>query len=189
MRTPHRFLLTILAGAAFSATAEEPAPAALKPEQASALLECRLPLAAARENLEVKGYAIAKGDTEREFTTQYKPNDKDSERRLFGSVAIERARLYRVTATDGGLRFSPRHRETVFATGVLNDRKDRVREYDIPLTEAMLDTLKDMRREVCAMAPGQTPAVETKPSPEIEQYILERCKSGDENACKLLRLR
>jgi hypothetical protein len=189
MRTSHRFLLTVLAGTAFSVLADEIAPVPPKAEQANALLECRLPLAAARDNLEAKGYAIAKGETATEFSTQYKASDKDSERRLFGSVSIERARLYRVTATEGGLRFAPRHRETIFATGVLNDRKDRIREYDIPLTEAMLDTLKDMRREVCAAAPGQTPAVEAKPSPEIEQYILERCKSGDDKACKLLRLR
>lgn len=173
----------VSAHAAPAAAANEPLPAA----QAAELLGCAIPLAAARENLEARGYKIEPGASAVGFATQYLLSEKDSERRLLGSLAVERLRRYRVDAADGGIRFAPQHRETVFASGVLGHRDDRVREYDVAPTEAMLDTLRDMRREVCAG--GAAAPIEARPNPEIEQYILDRCKSGDDRACKLLRLR
>jgi predicted TIM-barrel enzyme len=127
---------------------------------------------------------VASSAADGAFVTAYKMSEKDSERRLLGSLSVERARQYSVTVATGGIRFVPRHRETVFATGVLGRRNDEVREYNVPLTEATLDTLKDMRHEVCA---GTAP--EAKSNPETEQYIIDRCKAGDDRACKLLRLR
>lgn len=184
MRTLEKLLLTILSGISLTASAADAPAVPLDAARSAALLECAIPLTAARDNLEAHGYAIAPGATAEGFATAYKMSDKDSERRLLGSLSVERARQYRVAAAAGGIRFAPRHRETVLATGVLGRRNDEVREYDLPLTEAMLDTLKDMRREVCA---GTAP--EAKSNPETELYIIDRCKAGDDRACKLLRLR
>ena len=192
MRPTIRLLSPVFAAAVFVTPcfAAEPSAAQLRADLVAELLECRAPLSAAREALEAKGYAFEpSGDSAKGFTTQFRTSDKDSEKRLLGSYSVERARQYVVTATGTGVRFLPRHRETTYASGVLGDRNDRLREYDIPLTEAMLGTLRDMRREVCAGAPGQLAPMEAKPNPEIEAYILERCKSGDDKACGLLRLR
>jgi hypothetical protein len=187
-RTLAAFAVACLATA--SSQAAEPTTTPLRAEQIADLLECAIPLAAVRDALETKGYVIdSDGDTAKGFRTKFRTSDKDSEKRLLGSFSVERMRQYVVTATASGTRFLPRHREIRYASGVLQDRTDRTREYDIPLVEASLATLRDMRREVCAAGPGQAPVVESKPSPEIEQYILDRCKSGDDQACKLLRLR
>jgi hypothetical protein len=180
--TPTLLLLASLAAASGATAAPDGAAAA-------ALFDCPVPLAGARENLEARGYVVAPGATADAFTTAYRMSEKDSERRLLGSLAVERARQYRVTAVAGGIRFQARHRETVFATGVLGRRNDEVREYDLTPGEATQETLKDMRREVCTAAPGQAPAEAARPDPAIEQYVIERCKDGDERACKLLRLR
>jgi hypothetical protein len=168
--------------ASASCLAAEPATALLRAEQVAELLECSIPLAVARDALETNGYKIESGsDSATGFKTAFRTSDKDSEKRLLGSYSVERLRQYLVTATPTGI---------TYASGVLQDRTDRTREYDLPLVEASVRTLRDMRREVCAGASGQPAAVvEAKPNPEIEAYILERCKTGDDKACKLLRLR
>lgn len=149
-----------------------------------ALLECPVPLAAARENLEALGYTVQPGAAADEFVTQFKFSEPDSERRLLGSLAVERARQYRVTVSGAGIRFAPRHRETVFAAGVLGRRNDETREYELPVTEATRKTLVEMRREVCANA-----VPERRRDQDVERYIVDRCKAGDEQACSLLKLR
>ena len=193
MFTTHRRALSAFAFACLATApclAAEPAAVPLRAEQVAELLECAIPLSAARDALETKGYKFeSASDTATGFRTTFRTSDKDSEKRLLGSFSVERMRQYVVTATASGIRFQPRHREIAYASGVLQDRTDRMREYDIPLVEASLATLRDMRREICAGTPGQPSAAEQKPNPEIEAYILERCKTGDDKACKLLRLR
>jgi hypothetical protein len=189
---PRRTLPALIAASLTAAPclAAETAAVPLRAEQVAELLECGIPLSAARDTLETKGYRIESGsDSATGFKTGFRTSDKDSEKRLLGSFSVERLRQYVVATTPSGIRFQPRHREITYASGLFQDRQDRTREYDIPLVETSLATLRDMRREVCAGAPSLPAAVEAKPSPEIEQYILDRCKSGDDQACKLLRLR
>jgi hypothetical protein len=181
MRIPALTLLGIFVASFHVAADTSAAPGAGELE---ALLECQVPFAAARENLEALGYTIQSGAAAGEFVTQYKTSELDSERRLLGSLAVERARQYRVMVSGTGIRFAPRHRETVFAAGVLGRRNDETREYELPLTEATRKTLADMRREVCANA-----APEKRRDQDVERYIVDRCKAGDEQACSLLKLR
>ena len=147
--------LTLLGFFVVGVPASADTPASLAMPDAGglkALLECPVPLAVAKENLETLGYTIQPGAAASEFVTQYKISEADSERRLLGSLAVERARQYRVTAASAGIQFAPRHRETVFAAGVLGRRNDETREYELPVTEPMRKTLADMRREVCGNA-------------------------------------
>ena len=173
------FVVGVPAAADTLASSASPDAGGLK-----AMLECAVPLAAAKENLEALGYTILPSAAAGEFVTQYKTSEADSERRLLGSLAVERARQYRVTAAGDGIRFAPRHRETVFAAGVLGRRNDETREYELPVIETMRKTLADMRREVCANA-----APEKRRDQNVERYIVDRCRAGDERACALLKLR
>lgn len=177
-------------GAAFGAAPDEAAP--LGAAQASALLGCPGSLDAVRDNLTGRGYAV-EATADGGLSTQYKMNERDSTRRLLGSLAVERARRYVVTpAGSDGVRFVPRVRETEFATGVLGKRNDTIREFDVPLTVGMLETLRDMQREVCAPL-GQPPraAGPGVPAPEddIQVYLRDRCQAADQRACQLMKVR
>lgn len=178
------------AGAAFGAAPGDPAP--LDAAQASALLRCEVPLAAVRDNLTGRGYAV-EATRDGGLSTPFKMSERDSTRRLLGGLAVERARRY-VVKPDGSdaVRFVPRYRETVFATGVLGNRTDKVSEYDVPLSVGMLETLRDMQREVCAPL-GQPPraAGPDAPAPEddIQIYLRDRCQAADERACRLMKVR
>lgn len=189
-----RFPSLVLA-AAFAAAAPAPGVAAdagtpLGAGEAAGLLGCPVPLATARDYLRARGYVI-EGDGAEGFATRYKMSERDSERRLLGSLAVERARRYEVSAAGAdAVRFVPRYRETVFATGVLGNRNDTVREFDVPLTTAMREALKDMQREVCSpLAAAPVPGEATPASIDLHQYLQEQCRAGDERACGLLRAR
>lgn len=163
-------------------------PAAAPPaEAAEKLLSCAIPLATARDNLIGRGYVI-ENETAGGFSTQYKMNERDSVRRLLGSLATERARQYQVVAgAPSGIRFTARYREIEYASGALGNNRDVTREYAVPLSAAMAETLKDMQREVCSplgqgLAPGQE-----KLSIDLDQYLRERCAAKDERACQHLR--
>lgn len=190
-----KFAATVVLSVALSvalsaqgAPANDPAP--LSAEQASGLLGCPIPLAVARDNLLARGYAIEAAGTDG-FATRYKMSERDSERRLLGSLAVERARRYQVSAAGpDAVRFVPTYRETMFASGVLGNRGDTVREFDVPLTAEMRDALKDMQREVCApIAAAPVPGEATPASIDMHQYLQDQCRSGDERACRLLQLR
>ena len=171
----------------------------LAESQASEVLTCAVSLATAQANLAARGYEVvsAAGDAGGDaFATQFKVSERDSTRRLLGSVAIERARRYDVKASGNSMvRFAPRYKETEFATGVLGHRADTVKEYAVPLTTATLETLKDMRREVCdavtpAVAPGSNINSAAGPANlDLLQYLLDRCRAADERACLLLKAR
>lgn len=191
MSAIHRkFLLALscfaaVAGPASGAPAE---PAvALAAEAADALLGCAIPLATARENLRARGYRIA-GESAGGFTTEYKISESDSTRRLLGSLATEKARQYQVVpGAQSGIRFTPRYREIEYASGALGNNRDQMREFPVPLTVAMAETLKDMQREVCSplgqgLAPGQE-----RLNIDLDQYLRERCAAKDERACQHLK--
>lgn len=170
-----------------AASANEPVtPGA---EEARGLLGCSVSLDVARDNLLARGYAIEVGDAS-SVSTAYRMSERDSTRRLLGGLAVERARGYRVSASGAdSVQFVPRYRETVFATGVLGNRNDTVREFDVPLTTAMLETLKDMRREVCEPVARPSVAEGVVVNNDIDQYLRDRCKADDDRACRLLRAR
>ena len=172
--------------AATAAAANDAQP--LGAGQAAELLGCRVPLATARDNLKNRGYVVEATGAE-VFATQYKMNEKDSERRLLGSLAVERARRYEVNAAGAeAVRFVPRLRETTFASGALGKRNDTVREYEVPLTTAMAETLKDMRREVCEpLGQPSWSGGGTAVNLDLQQYLQDRCKAADERACRLLQ--
>ena len=161
--------------------------AALNPEAVSAFLTCSVPLRVARENLAAIGYVLRDKDSNR-FSTEFKTSERDSERRLLGSFAIERARQYEVSAQgDSAIRFTPRYRETVFASGAPGSRRDTTREYAVPLSGEISATLKDMQNEVCQSADQKPPsAAESKRHSDIDRYLQDRCKLGDAVACNLL---
>lgn len=155
--------------------------------QAAELLGCRVALATARDNLKNRGYVVEAAGAEG-FATQYKMNERDSVRRLLGTLAVERARRYEVSASGAeAVRFVPRVRETTFASGVLGNRNDAVREYEVPLTTAMADTLKDMQREVCEPLGQPSWTGGTAVNLDLQQYLQDRCKAADERACRLLQ--
>lgn len=190
----HRMISVVLlagavaAGAASGAPADDPGP--LGAEQTRELLGCGVTLAAARDNLTARGYVVdaAAATT---FSTRYKMSERDSTRRLLGTLAVERARGYEVTAAaNDTIRFVPRYRETEFAAGVLGKRNDTVKQYDVPLTTAMLETLKDMRREVCDPLGRPSAAAGAAPvNLDLQQYLQERCQAADDRACRLLQAR
>jgi len=192
MSTIYRILVALVGalvavGHVAGAPASEPTP--LGAEDAAALLSCRVSLATARDQLTTRGYAVDGAGTTA-FSTQYKMSERDSSRRLLGGLAVERARRYQVSAVGSdALRFVPRYRETVFATGVLGNRNDTVREYDVPLTTAMVETLKDMRREVCDPIGQQPSAGDSLLKLDVQQYLQDRCKEADARACRLLQVR
>lgn len=161
--------------------------AALNGEAVGVLLTCPVSLRVARENLATIGYVLREKDSEH-FSTEFKTSERDSERRLLGSFAIERARQYEVSAQgDSAIRFTPRYRETVFASGAPGNRRDTTREYAVPLSGEMSATLKDMQNEVCQSADQKPPsAAESKRHSEIDRYLQDRCKLGDAVACNLL---
>lgn len=191
MSAIHRKLLLaiscvfVAAGPASSAPAEP--VVALATDAAEALLRCAIPLATARDNLKARGYQID-SESAGGFSTQFKTSERDSTRRLLGSFDTERARQYQVVAGDqSGIRFTPRYRETEYASGALANKRDVTREFAVPLTVAMAETLKDMQREVCGqlgqgLAPGQE-----RLNLDLDQYLRDRCASGDERACQHLR--
>lgn len=175
-----------LAGAALGAPADSPAP--LPAEQAAAQLGCSIPLAVARDNLVARGYVIEQsGDGG--FSTRFRTSERDSTRRLFGSLAVERARQYEVSAVDAGIRFVPRYRDTTYATGALGNNRDLTREYAVPLDVAQADTLKDMQNEVCGPLAVKPASGEAAPDSDVQRYLQDSCKAGDARACKLLPAR
>lgn len=179
------FSVVAAAGPASGAPAE---PAvALAADAADALLGCAIPLATARENLLARGYRID-GDSAGGFSTQFKTSERDSTRRLLGSLDTERARQYQVVAgAQSGIRFTPRYRETEYASGALGKNRDQTREFAVPLTVAMAETLKDMQREVCSpLGQGFAPG-EEKLNLDLNQYLRDRCAAGDQRACQHLR--
>lgn len=183
------FVITVLGLASAIAHAAPANGATLPTEQASALLNCPISLAAARENLASLGYAVITSDTD-SFTTRYKISDRDSEKKLLGSYSLQRERQYIVSANGtAAIRFVPRYRETDFRSegpGFRGNR-DQVKEYALPLTTAMAETLKDMQAEICS--PGERKAAKEhseKKSMQLDQYLRERCKAGDDSACQLL---
>jgi hypothetical protein len=161
----------------------------LAAEQANALLNCPISLAAARENLGSLGYAVSTSDGE-SFTTRYKLSDRDSEKKLLGSYSLQRERQYIVSASGAAaIRFVPRYRETDFRSEgpQFRGNRDQVKEYALPLTASMADTLKDMQAEICS--PGERKAAKEhgeKKSMQLDQYLRDRCKAGDDSACQLL---
>lgn len=191
MSAIHRKILLAISCVVAAAGPASGAPAepavALATDAAEALLGCAIPLATARENLKARGYLID-GETAGGFSTQFKTSEHDSTRRLLGSFATERARQYQVVAGDqSGIRFTPRYRETEYASGALGNQRDVTREFAVPLTAAMAETLKDMQREVCSplgqgFAPGQE-----RLNLDLDQYLRERCEAKDERACQHLR--
>lgn len=175
----------LTAGVATAAAANDALP--LGAGQAAELLGCRVPLATARDNLKNRGYVVEATGAEA-FATQYKMSERDSVRRLLGTLAVERARRYEVSAAGAeAVRFVPRVRETTFASGVLGNRNDTVREYDLPLTTAMAETLKDMQREVCDAVGQPSWSGGTAVNLDLQQYLQDRCKAADERACHLLQ--
>lgn len=175
-----------LVGAAQGAPAAGPAP--LPAEQAAALLGCGIPLAVAHDNLVARGYVIEQSGDGR-FSTRFRMSERDSTRRLFGSLAVERARQYEVAAVDAGIRFVPRYRETVYATGALGNNRDQTREYAVALDVAQADTLKDMQNEVCGPLAVKPAGGDAAPDSDVQRYLQDSCKAGDARACKLLPAR
>lgn len=187
---PVALLAAGTAGAAIGAASEDAAP--LGAAQVSELLACQVSLAAVRDNLTGRGYAI-ESSSDAGLSTQYKMNERDSTRRLLGGLAVERARRYVVTSVGSdAVRFVPRYRETVFATGVLGNRNDKVTEFDVPLTVGNFETLRDMQREVCAPL-GQPPRAAgpnaAPPDDDLQVYLRDRCQLADERACRLMKVR
>ena len=172
--------------AAFAGTPDNASP--LSTEKVDALLTCPISLAAAKENLASLGYSIASNEAG-SFSTHYKTSDRDSEKKLLGSYSIQRERQYQVRSTgNSAVSFSARYRETEFASESRgNSGRDKAREYAAPLTTTMADTLKDMQAEICNPAERKAAKEHTeKKSLQLDQYLRDRCKAGDDTACRLL---
>lgn len=159
------------------------------PADLSALLNCPISLAAAQDNLVSLGYKLETSGPE-SFTTYFKVSDRDSEKKLLGSYSLQRERQYQVIANGASaIRFVPRHRETRFASEgpAFKGKTDAVSTFAIPLSDAMSETLKDMQAEVCM--PNERKAAKAhieQKSQNLDQYLRDRCKSGDDAACQLL---
>jgi hypothetical protein len=185
--TPVRQIIaTSLLGLAFASSFGASAAA---PTDLAARLNCPIPLATAKDNLLSLGYKIESSSPE-SFTTYYKVSDRDSVKKLLGSYSLQRERQYLVSANgDGAIRFVPRHRETRFASEgpSFKGKSDEVSSFPVPLSEAMADTLQDMQAEVCMPAERKAAKahIEQK-SQNLDQYLRDRCKSGDDAACQLL---
>lgn len=178
------FLSTAATGVGHAAATAAP----LSVDATEALLACPISLASAKENLGSLGYTIT-ASAANSFSTGYKTSDRDSEKKLLGGYSVQRERQYQVSATgSSSIRFSARYRETEFESeGRGNTSRDKVREYAAPLTQAMADTLKDMQAEICS--PGERKAAKEhieKKSLQLDQYLRDRCKAGDDAACQLL---
>ena len=182
-------LLILAALTGLTGIARADASNAADPANLAALLTCPVSLAAARDNLTSLGYKLESSGAD-SFTTYFKVNDRDSEKKLLGSYSLQRERQYQVTATgNNSIRFTPRHRETRFTSEgpAFRGKRDEVNTIAVPLTQVMTDTLKDMQAEICNPAERKAAKahIEQK-SLNLDQYLRDRCKAGDDAACQLL---
>lgn len=147
----------------------------------AASFDCPSSVDDARKNLSARGYKTDGGGDAGGFATAFRVSDRDSERRLLGSLAIERARAYRVEPTDKGIRIVARQREIVLAPEVLGRQRNEVRERVVLDDASTRDLLNDMRAEVCEALPTPSGSRDN----EILLYLDDRCRAGDERACRL----
>jgi hypothetical protein len=90
-----------------------------------------------------------------------------------------------VSAQGSGIRFVPTLHETEYPHESRPAGRVKTREFALPLVADSTAILKDMQAEVCA----STEAGGELSRPRIEDYLLGKCKAGDETACNLLRPR
>ena len=151
---------------------------------------CAISLEAAMNNLRARGYDIRDHSPER-FTTEFKVSLRDSERRLLGSLSLERARQYQVEkVSESSIRFIPIYRETEFLSEGPGNRRDRHQETSPPITSLSESTRSDMKNEVCQteiVQPGKiTSSKSGERQEKIEDYLRDRCRQSDPKACQLL---
>ena len=177
-----------LAGLLLSACTPPAMVRPLTPEQLGPFVTCPVPLSVAQGHLQTRGYEFsAEGD--KEFTTAFKASERDTERFMLGSLAVQRERQYLVRAEGaGGIRFSVRYRETRFPHSEDRNGTVSTREYAPLATEDFVPTLKDMRSEVCDSPqgkPGSDPAGDRR----LWDFVMKLCRAGNEEACEALRPR
>lgn len=171
------------------------APLFLKAESGKALTEdqirsfvvCPISVNLARENLLSRGYELTYEAPEK-LVTAYRRSERDTERFMLGSLSVERDRQYHVWP-DGAtnIRFSVTYRETRHPHSQERNAQKTTREYTPELTEAFVPTLRDMRQEVCDST--QRSDANASADRRLWDYVLKRCKAGDDEACAALRPR
>ena len=199
MNTPKHALIPLLlaCGLSLNTARANEANTPLNPEQIGALSTCAISIASAKQNLLARGYRIVK-ESSAVLVTDYKVSERDSERRLLGSISLERARQYTLNAQDAThLRWTARYQETKKDIEDRVGRRSAPQEVAVDLARQPMATLEDMRSEICPADSTDRTGRDRTANPStpngrasieaLGDYLLARCKQGDDTACQLLK--
>ncbi len=161
--------------------------ALINPTELNRLTRCDAPLAQVRQHLVAAGYEIAE-ETERGFHTQFKPVPEENETFMLGTLSDSYQRRYEVEAlSETASRYRVIYRHTRHPHSTDEAEEPTTREGPRTWHPDQQALLEQIQQQVCYGVATTEKEGREAPSTATMDYLLERCRGGDQLACDLLR--